>query len=99
MSIITVGHMGSKLLSHGSKDVFLLTLLKRAARSLNVLTLLWPLRELRAQLGLLRVIFYVVSMSGSRTRFSKCSVSGSSYFVDVESIQIEKNELSCGMFL
>ena len=39
-----------------------------------------------------------VSMSGSRTRFSKCSVSGSPYFVDVELIQIEKNELSCGMF-
>ena len=37
-------------------------------------------------------------MSGSRTRFSKYSVSGSPYFVDVESIQIEKNELSCGMF-
>ena len=26
-----------------------------------------------------------VSMSGSRTRFSKCSVSGSPYFVDVNS--------------
>ena len=48
--------------------------------------------------NLLRVIFYVVSMSGSRTRFSKCSVSGSPYFADVESIQIEKNDLSCGMF-
>ena len=44
------------------------------------------------------LFFYVVSMSGSRTRFSKCSVSGSPYFVDVRSIQIEKNELSCGMF-
>ena len=48
---------------------------------------------------LLRVIFYVVSKSGSRTRFSKCSVSGSPCFVDVESIQIKKNELSCGMFV
>ena len=48
--------------------------------------------------GLLRVIFDVVSMSGSRTRFSKCSMSGSPYFVDVELIQIEKNELSCCMF-
>ena len=29
-------------------------------------------------------------MSGSRTRFSKCSVSGSPYFVDVESIDRKK---------
>ena len=39
------------------------------------------------------------TLSASRTRFSKCSVTGSPYFVDVESIQIEKNELSCGIFL
>ena len=32
-------------------------------------------------------------MSGSRTRFSKCSVSGSTYFVDVESIQVEKKRI------
>ena len=44
-------------------------------------------------------LFFTLSMSGSRTRFSKCSVSGSAYFVDVESIQIEKNELSRGMFV
>ena len=45
------------------------------------------------------LFFYVVLMSGDRTRFSKCSaVSGSPYFVDVESIQIRNNELSCGMF-
>ena len=37
-------------------------------------------------------------MSGSRTRFSRCSKSGSPYSVDVELIQIEKTELSCGMF-
>ena len=29
---------------------------------------------------------------------NKCSVSGSAYFVDFESIQIEKKELLCGMF-
>ena len=39
-----------------------------------------------------------VSMSGSRTRFSKYSMSGSPYFVDVELIQIEKTELYCAMF-
>ena len=32
-----------------------------------------------------------VSISGTRTRFSKYSMSGSPYFVDVELIQIEKN--------
>ena len=39
-----------------------------------------------------------VSISGSRTRFSKYSMSGSPYFVDVELIQIEKNALYCAMF-
>ena len=39
-----------------------------------------------------------VSISGSRTRFSKYSMSGSPYFVDVELIQIEKNALYCDMF-
>ena len=39
-----------------------------------------------------------VSMSGNRTSFSKSSMSGSPYFVDVELIQIEKTELHCAMF-
>ena len=51
VSIITVCHMGSKLLSHGSKDIFLLTLLKRASRSLNVLTLLWRATRASSVIG------------------------------------------------
>ena len=34
-----------------------------------------------------------VSISGSRTRFSKYSMSGSPYFVDVELIKIENNRI------
>ena len=44
------------------------------------------------------LLFRCVSMSGSRTRFSKCSMSVSPYFVDVEVIQIEKTELSGALF-
>ena len=102
VSIITVCHMASKLLSHGSEDVFLLTLLRRAWRTLNVLTLLRrATRTSRTSsvTGFAAGYFLrCVSMSVSWTRFSKCSVSGSPNFVDVELIQIEKNELSCGMF-
>ena len=61
VSIITVCHMASKLLSHGSEDVFLLTLLRRAWRTLNVLTLLRRATRTSRTSGLLRVIFYVVS--------------------------------------
>ena len=39
-----------------------------------------------------------VSMSGSRTRFSKCSMSGNPYFVDVELTQIKKAKLYRAMF-
>ena len=40
------------------------------------------------------------SMSGFRTSFSKSSMSGSPYFVDVELIQIEKNRIAlCYVFL
>ena len=43
---------------------------------------------------------YAVSMPGSRTSFSKYSMSGSPYIVDVELIQIEKNRIVlCYVFL
>ena len=67
----------------------MLTLLRRAARTSRTSSVI------RFAAG---YFLRCVSLCGSRTRFSKCSVSGSSYFVDVELIQIEKNELSCGMF-
>ena len=35
---------------------------------------------------------------GRRSRFSKYSMSGSLYFVDVELIQIQKTALHCAMF-
>ena len=67
--------------------------LRRASRTLNVLTLLRrATRTSRTSsvIGFAAGYFLrCVSMSGSRTRFSKCSVSGSPYFVDVELIQIE----------
>ena len=40
-----------------------------------------------------------LSISGSRTRFSKYSMSGSPYFVDVELIQIEKRITLCYVLL
>ena len=40
------------------------------------------------------------SISGSRPRFSKYSMCGSPYFVDVELIQIEKNRtILCNVLL
>ena len=64
----------------------MLTLLRRATRTSSII-------------GFAAGYFLrCVSMSSRRTRFSKCSVSGSQYFVGVELIQIEKNELSCDMF-
>ena len=39
-----------------------------------------------------------VSISGKRTRFSKYSMSGSPYVVDVELIQTEKTAFYCAMF-
>ena len=56
-------------------------------RTLNVLTLLRrAVRTSRTSSAIGFAAGYFlrgVSMSGSRTRFSKCSVSGSPYFVDV----------------
>ena len=54
-----------------------------------MLTLLWRATRTSSVIGFAACYFlYVVSMFGSRTRFSKCSVSGSPYFVDVESIDL-----------
>ena len=87
------------------RRTFFADAVRRASRTLNVLTLLRrATRTSRTSrtssvIGLAAGYFLRrVSMSGSRTRFSKCSVSGSPYFVDVELIETEKNELSCGMF-
>ena len=76
--IVTVCHMGSKLLSHGSKDVFCL---RRASTTLNVFTLLRRPTRTSSVIGFAAGYFlHCVSMSGRRTRFSKYGLPDMEYF-------------------
>ena len=76
----------------------MLTLIKRAAKSFNVLTLLWRAKRTSSVIGFAAGYFLRCLHVRQPGKVFKMLRVGQSVYVDVESIQIEKNELSCGMF-